>query len=87
MRTPLATILGYVETLMNPKAGGDEATRDQFLETIRHEAMRMQALVSDLMSLSRIEANKHEVPGDIARSWSRWQGDGGRILGTAARCR
>jgi two-component system phosphate regulon sensor histidine kinase PhoR len=64
LRTPLATILGYVETLMNPKAGGDEATRARFLETIRHEAMRMQALVSDLMSLSRIEANKHEVPGD-----------------------
>ncbi len=64
LRTPLATILGYVETLMNPKAGGDEATRNRFLETIRHEAMRMQALVSDLMSLSRIEANKHEVPGN-----------------------
>ena len=64
LRTPLATILGYVETLMNPKAGGDEATREKFLDTIRHEAMRMQALVSDLMSLSRIEANKHEVPGN-----------------------
>lgn len=64
LRTPLATILGYVETLMNPKAGGDEATRTRFLETIRHEAMRMQSLVSDLMSLSRIEANKHEVPDE-----------------------
>jgi len=64
LRTPLATILGYVETLMNPKAGGDEVTRTRFLETIRHEALRMQALVSDLMSLSRIEANKHEVPDD-----------------------
>ncbi len=64
LRTPLATILGYVETLTNPKAGGDEATREKFLATIRHEAMRMQALVSDLMSLSRIEASKHEVPGD-----------------------
>ncbi len=64
LRTPLATILGYVETLTNPKAGGDEATREKFLATIRHEAMRMQALVSDLMSLSRIEANKHETPDD-----------------------
>lgn len=64
LRTPLATILGYVETLMNPKAWGDEATRVRFLNTISHEARRMQTLVSDLMSLSRIEANKHEVPGD-----------------------
>ncbi|MEZ5743965.1 MAG: ATP-binding protein [Sphingomonadaceae bacterium] len=62
LRTPLATILGYVETLMNPKAGGDEETRGRFLETIRHEAQRMQALVADLMSLSRIEAGKHEAP-------------------------
>ena len=65
LRTPLATILGYVETLMNPRAGGDEPTRERFLDTIRHEALRMQTLVSDLMSLSRIEANKHEVPANI----------------------
>ncbi|HKT84764.1 MAG TPA: ATP-binding protein [Novosphingobium sp.] len=62
LRTPLANVLGYVETLMNPKAGGDEKVRNRFLETIRHEAQRMQALISDLMSLSRIEAVKHEVP-------------------------
>ncbi len=62
LRTPLATILGYVETLSNPKAGGDEETRAKFLNTIQHEAQRMQTLVSDLMSLSRIEAGKHEVP-------------------------
>jgi two-component system phosphate regulon sensor histidine kinase PhoR len=64
LRTPLSTVLGYVETLTNPKAGGDEKTRERFLETIRHEALRMQALVSDLMSLSRIEAVKHEVPSE-----------------------
>lgn len=62
LRTPLANVLGYVETLMNPKAGGDEGVRGRFLGTIRHEAQRMQALISDLMSLSRIEAVKHEVP-------------------------
>lgn len=62
LRTPLANVLGYVETLMNPKAGGDEPTRMRFLETIRHEAQRMQALIFDLMSLSRIEALKHEAP-------------------------
>lgn len=62
LRTPLANVLGYVETLMNPKAGGDESVRMRFLEIIRHEAQRMQALILDLMSLSRIEAVKHEVP-------------------------
>lgn len=62
LRTPLAAILGYVETLENDKAGGDPATRARFLGIIRHEAERMQALVEDLMSLSRIEAVKHDAP-------------------------
>lgn len=62
LRTPLASILGYVETLGNPAAGADEATRQKFLDVIRREAERMQALVEDLMSLSRIEAHKHETP-------------------------
>lgn len=64
LRTPLANVIGYCETLLNPKAGGDEALRNRFLGTIRHEAQRMQALISDLMSLSRIEAVKHEAPSD-----------------------
>ena len=64
LRTPLAAILGYVETLEDPKAGGDEATRARFLGIIRHEAQRMRELVEDLMSLSRIEAVKHDAPTD-----------------------
>lgn len=64
LRTPLANVLGYVETLMNPKAGGDEGVRNRFLGTIRHEAQRMQSLILDLMSLSRIEAVKHEAPSE-----------------------
>ncbi len=62
LRTPLASILGYVETLADPKAGGDEKVRERFLFTIKSEAQRMEALVEDLMSLSRIEANKHDAP-------------------------
>jgi two-component system, OmpR family, phosphate regulon sensor histidine kinase PhoR len=84
LRTPLSAILGFVETLANPKAGGDPETRERFLETIRHEAQRMQALVSDLMSLSRIEAGKHEVPSEkvdmvpLVRE-TAGEFDGGRI--------
>ena len=62
LRTPLAAILGYIETLDDPKAGADEGTRKRFLGIIRHEARRMQALIEDLMSLSRIEAVKHDAP-------------------------
>ncbi|MFM5914522.1 MAG: sensor histidine kinase [Chakrabartia godavariana] len=62
LRTPLAAILGYVETLSDPKAGNDPATRNRFLGIISKEAQRMQGLVEDLMSLSRIEAVKHQQP-------------------------
>jgi two-component system phosphate regulon sensor histidine kinase PhoR len=64
LRTPLAAVMGYCETLLTPKAGGDKDTRERFLNIIRHEAQRMQALIEDLMSLSRIEALKHEAPSD-----------------------
>jgi two-component system phosphate regulon sensor histidine kinase PhoR len=64
LRTPLTAILGYVETLKDSKAGNDLETRNRFLDIIGREAVRMQALVSDLMSLSRIEAVRHEAPTD-----------------------
>jgi len=65
LRTPLAAVLGYVETLKDPKAGDNEATRLRFLDIIAKEANRMQALVEDLMSLSRIEASKHQLPTEV----------------------
>ena len=62
LRTPLAAILGYVETLADPAAGGDEALRTRFLAIIDGEARRMQQLVLDLLSMSRIESQKHLAP-------------------------
>lgn len=62
LRTPLASIIGYVETLRDSGMDMPAGTTERFLSTIQREAQRLQALVSDLMSLSRIEAEKHEVP-------------------------
>jgi len=62
LRTPLAGILGFIETLRDPVAGSDAATRDRFLGIMDGEARRMQRLVDDLMSLSRIEAEKYHLP-------------------------
>ncbi|HEU4821595.1 MAG TPA: ATP-binding protein [Qipengyuania sp.] len=62
LRTPLASIIGYVETLREEGGDADPATAERFLSTIQREAKRLQSLVGDLMSLSRIEAEKHEVP-------------------------
>lgn len=62
LRTPLSTILGFVETLGDDKAGGDPPTRARFLGVMDGEARRMQGLIDDLISLSRIEAEKYELP-------------------------
>jgi two-component system phosphate regulon sensor histidine kinase PhoR len=65
LRTPLASIIGYVETLSEEDADINSRTSKKFLETILREGKRLQSLVSDLMSLSRIEAEKHERPSQI----------------------
>ncbi|MBX9861101.1 MAG: ATPase, partial [Sphingomonas sp.] len=62
LRTPLASILGFVETLSDEKAGGDADVRARFLKVMFDEARRMQRLVEDLISLSRIEAEKYRLP-------------------------
>ncbi|AUW59198.1 ATPase [Sphingobium sp. SCG-1] len=62
LRTPLAAILGFIETLTDPIAGEDKDTRGRFLKIMDGEARRMQRLVEDLMSLSRIEAEKYRTP-------------------------
>lgn len=62
LRTPLAAILGYVETLQEGDGKLDTPTAQKFLGIIEREAQRLHALVSDLMSLSRVEAEKHELP-------------------------
>ena len=62
LRTPLASILGYIETLTDDKAGDDPQVRSRFLKIMFDEARRMQRLVEDLISLSRIEAEKYRLP-------------------------
>jgi two-component system, OmpR family, phosphate regulon sensor histidine kinase PhoR len=64
LRTPLATILGFVETLRDDAAGGDAELRARFLGIMDGEAKRMQTLIDDLMSLSRIEAERFRPPTD-----------------------
>jgi len=62
LRTPLSSIIGYIETLSDPDAKVDAVTAARFHNTVLREAKRLQSLVEDLMSLSRIEAEKHELP-------------------------
>lgn len=61
LRTPLASIIGYAETLADD-AGDDPDLRRRFLRIVGDEARRMQRLVEDLLSLSRIEADRYRAP-------------------------
>ena len=63
LRTPLATITGYAETLAEE---GDIPTelRRKFAGTMLEEARRMLHLIEDLMSLSRIQADRFLTPKD-----------------------
>lgn len=63
LRTPLASIKGFVETLLGP-AKDDEQAREEFLKIMLDQADRMQQLIGDLLSLSKIEMNAHSVPTD-----------------------
>ncbi|MBL8698674.1 MAG: PAS domain-containing protein [Alphaproteobacteria bacterium] len=63
LRTPLAAVLGFIETLRGP-ARDDAPARERFLGIMQAEAQRMTRLVSDLLSLSRIEASEHAAPTD-----------------------
>jgi two-component system phosphate regulon sensor histidine kinase PhoR len=62
LRTPLATLLGFLETLQDESAAGDAKTRSRFIKIMFGEARRMQRLVDDLISLSRIEAERFSLP-------------------------
>ncbi|MGQ9626689.1 MAG: GAF domain-containing protein [Anaerolineae bacterium] len=61
LRTPLALIKGYISTLRRRDIVLDEAQRERFLLSINQAADRLTRLISDLLSLSRIEAEKLEL--------------------------
>lgn len=66
LRTPLATLSGFIETLQGP-AADDEPARRRFLGIMRQEAERMSRLIDDLLSLSRIEIDKHIRPSGLVQ--------------------
>jgi two-component system, OmpR family, phosphate regulon sensor histidine kinase PhoR len=55
IRTPLTVLSGFIETLQNLPL--DEAQRSRYLGLMHEQSVRMQSLVSDLLTLSRLEAS------------------------------
>lgn len=63
LKTPLTALTGFIETLQH-SAKNDPAARDHFLTLMAREAARMNRLVSDLLSLSRVEAQERARPSE-----------------------
>ncbi|MFW2544506.1 sensor histidine kinase [Primorskyibacter sp. 2E107] len=61
LRTPLTAIMGFIETLKGP-AANDSPARARFLDIMEREASRMNRLVGDLLSLSRVEQEERVRP-------------------------
>jgi len=63
LRTPLSVIMGYVETLVDGHRTIPEETREQFLLKIQRHTQRLNALLDDLLSLSRLESEAPDAGG------------------------
>lgn len=62
IRTPLTVLSGFVETMQNLPLSDSE--RHQYLAMMSQQAHRMQTLVSDLLTLSRLEGSPSPGVGD-----------------------
>ncbi|SHG30888.1 sensor histidine kinase [Cognatishimia maritima] len=63
LKTPLTALLGFIETLQGP-AKNDAQARERFLGIMDAEANRMNRLVGDLLSLSRVEEDARMRPSE-----------------------
>jgi len=61
LRTPLAALIGFTDTLRGPAADDREA-QARFLAIMAEQGARMNRLIDDLLSLSRIEMTERQPP-------------------------
>lgn len=63
LRTPLTVLAGFLETMRDmPEEALDEAQRSHYLAMMHEQALRMQAIVEDLLTLSTLESSPGSDP-------------------------
>lgn len=62
LKTPITAIRGLVETLIDDKTL-PSPKRERFLGKIRDQSIRLSSLVTDLLTLSRLESESRELEG------------------------
>ena len=63
LRSPLSSLIGFIETLRGPARDDPEAS-ERFLSIMEAEAQRMARLIDDLLTLSKVETDEHIPPED-----------------------
>lgn len=61
LQTPLTSITGYVELLLEGQVGTLAEAQREYLGIVKRNAERLVALIHDLLDISRIEAGKVEL--------------------------
>ncbi|GHV15498.1 hypothetical protein AGMMS49938_13870 [Fibrobacterales bacterium] len=59
LKTPITSIKGFIETLMQTEIGKD-AESAKYLDIVLRQSDRLNAIVNDLLMLSRIEENEKQ---------------------------
>ncbi len=63
LRTPVFSLGGFLELLDDEEL--DEATRNEFLQTMREQVKRLEKLATELLDLSRLDAGQIELRRDV----------------------
>ena len=64
LKTPLSVLSGFIETLQTT-AKDDPKAQEEFLKIMQTQAQRMAKLISNLLSLSKIQMNEHDEISEI----------------------
>ena len=63
LRTPIFSLGGFVELLEHEEP--DEASRDEFVRTMREQVDRLTKLTTDLLDLSKLDADAIEIRSEV----------------------
>lgn len=58
LKTPLTVLIGFLETLGNLPDSLTNEQKEHFHQLMQEQAIRMQAIISDLLALSELESSK-----------------------------
>lgn len=61
LRTPIATITGAADSLLDPQTSGNEASRTQLIRDIQDSGQRLNRLVANLLDMSRLESGRLQL--------------------------